>query len=101
MKNTLALFIILAVVSSAFMGFSAAANTNDVNGITASSSNINLQEQAAISKEKVASAAPNVPQGAAAKKIPLQKTGVPIAPALLSTLLIGSGLLYGRLRKVP
>jgi len=93
MKKTLALLILLAVVASAFMGFSAAENTNDVNGITADSSNINLQEQAAISKEKAAA-----PQGAAAKKIPLQKTGVPITPALLSTLMIGSGLLYGRLR---
>lgn len=32
-------------------------------------------------------------------QIPMQKTGLPIVPALLSTLMIGSSLLYKKLRK--
>jgi cytoskeletal protein RodZ len=37
-------------------------------------------------------------RAAAAKTIPMQKAGLPILPGILSTLMIGSGLLYGRLR---
>ncbi|MEL7668998.1 hypothetical protein [Methanobacterium sp.] len=32
-------------------------------------------------------------------ELPMQKTGLPVVPALLSTLLVGSGLLYRKLRK--
>lgn len=32
-------------------------------------------------------------------KVPMQETGLPVVPALLSTLFIGSGLLYRRLRR--
>ena len=35
---------------------------------------------------------------AGGKTVPMQKTGLPILPGILSTLMIGSGLLYGRLR---
>ena len=37
-------------------------------------------------------------RAAAAKTIPMQKAGLPILPGILSTLMIGSGLLYGKLR---
>jgi len=87
MNNTLVLFLAFVVVVGAGMGISAAADANDAGNITVDSGNGNLQEQAAIS-----------PHAIHQKTIPMQKTGVPIVPALLSTLLIGSGLLYGRLR---
>jgi hypothetical protein len=32
-------------------------------------------------------------------ELPMQKTGLPVVPAILSTLLVGSGLLYRKLRK--
>ena len=35
---------------------------------------------------------------AGGQTVPMQKTGIPILPAVLSTLMIGSGLVYGRLR---
>ena len=35
---------------------------------------------------------------AGGKTVPMQKTGLPILPGILSTLMVGSGLLYGRLR---
>ena len=87
MNKTLLLFLAFVVVVSAGMGISAAADANDAGNISVDSGNANLQEQAAVSHHH-----------AGQKTIPMQKTGVPIAPALLSTLLIGSGLLYGRLR---
>ena len=40
----------------------------------------------------------NAANKGAGKTVPMQKTGLPILPAILSTLMIGSGLLYGRLR---
>ena len=40
----------------------------------------------------------NAANKGAGKTVPMQKTGLPILPAVLSTLMIGSGLLYGRLR---
>ena len=90
MNKALLLFIAFVVVVGAGMGISAAADANDAGNITVGSDNGNLQEQAAISHHAI--------HQAGQKTIPMQKTGVPIAPALLSTLLIGSGLLYGRLR---
>jgi hypothetical protein len=36
--------------------------------------------------------------GAGGKSVPMQKTGLPILPGILSTLMVGSGLLYSRLR---
>ena len=91
MKKTFVLLLAFAIIISG-MGFSMAADNettdaNHTNGITVSSLNANLQEQVADPGD------PGDPN-----KIPLQKTGLPVAPALLSTLLIGSGLLYGRLR---
>ena len=40
----------------------------------------------------------NAANKGAGKTVPMQKAGLPILPAILSTLMIGSGLLYGRLR---
>lgn len=88
MNKTLVLFLAFVVIVCAGMGFSAAADENKVDDITASSANENLQDQVIVDPDD-----PNDP-----KTIPLKKTGVPIVPALLSTLLISSGLLYGRLR---
>lgn len=87
MNKTLVLFLAFVVVVSAGMGFSTAAD-NKVDDITADSANQNLQDQVIVDPSD-----PSDP-----KTIPMQKTGVPFVAAMLSTLLIGSGLLYGRLR---
>jgi hypothetical protein len=92
MNKTFVLFLAFVVVVSAGMGISAAADANDVGNITVGSDNQNLQDQELISEQTLHD--PKDP-----KKIPMQKTGVPVMPALLSTLLIGSGLIYERLRK--
>lgn len=98
MKKALILFLAFAIVASAGIGFSADEisdanssinNTNNISGINVSSANLNSQFQE-VNDPNDPSARPNT--------IPMQKTGVPIIPALLSTLMIGSGLLYERLR---
>ncbi len=93
MNKTLVLLLAFTIVVTG-MGFCMAADENDVEGITADSLNANLQEQAVAPGQGAIS-------GLAGNKgtIPLQKTGLPVAPALLSALLIGSGLLYEKLRK--
>ena len=87
MNKTLALLLAFTIIVSG-MGFCMAADENNVEDITADSTNANSQEQVAVDPDD-----PGNP-----KTIPMQKTGLPIAPALLSALMIGSGLLYGRLR---
>lgn len=95
MNKTLVLFLAFAIVAIVSMGVSIAApdtndqdsNVNSQDSIIVSSDNQNLQVQ-----EEKSSDPGN-------KTVPMQKTGAPILPALLSTLMIGSGLLYSRLRK--
>ncbi len=91
MSKTLVLFLAFIIGVGASIGFCTAANANDMGNITVTSDNVNLQDQEAFTGHKIHD--PNDP-----RSIPMQKTGLPILPALLSTLLIGSGLLHGRLR---
>lgn len=80
------------MVASVGMGFCAVVeDTNNARNITISSGNLNLQDQ---TSEIIHNT-----KDPGKKTVPLQKTGVPIVPVLLSTLMVGSGLLYERLRK--
>ena len=92
MNKTLVLFLVFVIIASAGLGFSAAAapNSDDIGNITVSSYNQNLQHG---THSKILDKDPGK------KTLPLQKTGLPTVPALLSTLMISSGLLYERLRK--
>ncbi len=83
------------------------------NYISAAATGGNAESSGGNSESNVESksASSNMPQQIAAEieetnggtvfieEIPMQKTGLPVAPALLSTLLISSGLLYRKLRK--
>lgn len=88
MNKTLVLFLAFVVTINVSIGLSAAAeqDSNDVGNITIDSSNLNLDPSTNNQKDP-------------RKTLPLQKTGLPVVPALLSTLLVSSGLLYGKLRK--
>ena len=87
MNKTLILFLTFIALINVSLGLSAAAapDSNDAGDIAISSYNVNLD--------------PNTdPQKDPEKTLPLQKTGLPVVPALLSTLLVSSGLLYEKLR---
>ena len=87
MNKILVLFLAFVVVINVSIGFGAAAapDSDDPGNITVSSYNVNLDPNSNHAKDP-------------GKTLPLQKTGLPVVPALLSTLLVGSGLLYTRLR---
>ena len=87
MNKTFVLFLTFIALINVSLGLSAAAtpDSNDAGDISISSYNINLD--------------PNTdPQKDPGKTLPLKKTGLPVLPALLSTLFVSSGLLYGKLR---
>ena len=90
MNKTLVLFLAFVIVINACIGLSAAVapNSNDPGNITISSYNQNLHSHSKLTD-------PDDP----GKTLPLQKTGLPIIPALLSALSISSGLIYERLKK--
>ncbi len=87
MNKTLVLFLTFVVAINVSLGLSVAAapDSNDVGSINVSSYNLNLDPNTNHHKDP-------------GKTLPLQKTGLPVVPALLSTLLVGSGLLYKKIR---
>ena len=87
MNKTLVLFLALVVLINVSLGLNAAAapDSNDAGDINISSYNLNLDPNTNHQKDP-------------GKTLPLQKTGLPVSPALLSTLLVGSGLLYKKIR---
>ncbi|MEN6291607.1 MAG: hypothetical protein ABFD07_06275 [Methanobacterium sp.] len=88
MNKTLVLFLAFVVTINVSIGLSVAAaqDSNDVGNITIDSSNLNLDPNTNHQKDP-------------GKTLPLQKTGLPVVLAILSTLLVSSGLLYEKLRK--
>jgi len=88
MNKTLVLFLAFIVTINVSLGVSAAAaqDSNDVGNITIDSYNLNLDPNTNHQKDP-------------GKTLPLQKTGLPVVPALLSTLLVISGPLYVKIRK--
>jgi hypothetical protein len=91
MNKTLVLFLAFVIVINACLGLSAAVapDSNDPGNITISSYNQNLYSYYT---------KPTNPDDPG-KTLPLQKTGLPIIPALLSALSISSSLIYERLKK--
>ncbi len=91
MNKILVLFVAFVIAINTGLGLSAAAtpDSNDAGNITISSYNQNLHSHYSKPTD------PDDP----GKTLPLQKTGLPIVPALLSTLTIGCGLIYKRLNK--
>ena len=88
MNKTLVLFLAFVVAININLGLSAAAapDSNDAENITIDSYNLNVDPNTNHQKDP-------------GKTLPLQKTGLPVVPALLSAILVGSGLLYEKLRK--
>ncbi|OEC84359.1 MULTISPECIES: hypothetical protein [Methanobacterium] len=88
MNKTLVLFLAFIVTINVSLGVSAAAaqDSNDVGNITIDSYNLNLDPNTNHQKDP-------------GKTLPLQKTGLPVVPALLSILLVLSGSLYVKIRK--
>ena len=88
MNKTLVLFLAFIVTINVSLGLSASAaqDSNDVGNITIDSYNLNLDPHTNHQKDP-------------GKTLPLQKTGLPFVPALLSTLIVISGSLYVKIRK--